>query len=108
MDFVRSKVVYVRDPNGTEYVISPVRMLSQINTDGRTMGDCDDHTLLFNSMLNSIGFRARAVGVRLFEDRYDHVISSVLVGNQWVDIDTCIKSGQQPRYDMRLVGGISA
>jgi len=108
MGFVREKLVYVRDPNGTEYVVSPLRLLDQIANDGRAMGDCDDHTLLFNSMANSVGFRTRAVGVRLFENRYDHVISSVLVGNKWIDIDTCIKNGQQPRYDMRLVGGISA
>lgn len=102
--FVRDRMLYVPDPQGTEYVISPVILLQRISANGRAAGDCDDHVLLFNSMMTSVGFPVRVAGVHLNEPvLWDHVISQVWINNQWLDVDLCLKNGQVPDYMERLV-----
>ena len=102
-DFVRSKMIYVLDPAGTEYIISPCRLIEQIQTQGYSHGDCDDHVLLLNSMLRSIGLNAVAVAVKLYQaDYHDHVISSVDINGVWRDIDPCAKNGYQPTYTQQV------
>jgi len=104
IDFVRDRLVYVPDPVGTEYVISPLVLLERIISNGRAAGDCDDHVLLFNAMALSIGFDVRVAGVHLNDpQRWDHVISQVYHGNRWRDIDLCLKTASIPDYDEKLV-----
>ena len=99
-EFVRSRVVYVRDPQGGEYVISPIRMLELIDERGTAAGDCDDHVMLLNTMLGSIGFEAKFAGVKIQgSSTYNHVISLVKFGPVWVQIDPCVKSGRPYHYD---------
>lgn len=101
--FVRDAMQYVRDPVGSEYIIAPDKLLAQISAGGRAAGDCDDHVLLLNAMLGSIGFEAMPVGVRLpGSATFDHVISSVKIFNQWRDLDPCVKGGFQPSYSDKL------
>lgn len=103
-EWVKQVVTYVKDPDGSEYVISPLRMLEQVASTGRTAGDCDDHVLLLNSLLKSVGLDARPVGVKLYsKTRFDHVISTVFYESQWHDIDPCAKFSPQPNYMERLV-----
>jgi len=103
-EFVKEHMIYVRDPIASEYVISPVRHLRSIAQYGTTRGDCDDHALLLNSMLGSIGIKTKFVGVKLKSNRFNHVISSVLTkSNGWVDLDPCAKSVPQRNYQDRLV-----
>lgn len=102
--FVKDHVNYVRDPVWTEYVISPIRLITIINNGMIPAGDCDDHVLLLNSMLGSIGFPTRSVGVKLMTgDRYDHVISQVKVRGTWKDLDPCAKERSQPDYLEKLI-----
>jgi hypothetical protein len=101
--FVRDQMRYVRDPTGSEFIISPVNLLREISRKGFGLGDCDDQVLLLNSMLGSIGFKTKVVGTVINgADHYNHVISSVWIDKQWVDIDPCIASGIQPEYQYRL------
>ena len=103
-NFVKDRLIFVRDPVYSEYVISPDRLLSMIAAEGRAYGDCDDHVLLLNSMLGSLGFVTRVCGVKLYEqDRFDHVISQVWYQNRWLDIDPCAKIVQQPEYQEKLI-----
>lgn len=103
-EFVKERMTYVRDPGRVEYVISPVRHLISVSRHGVTHGDCDDHVLLFNSMVGSIGVETRFVGVKLRSDRFNHVISSVLTkSGEWVDLDPCAKSSPQREYSERIV-----
>lgn len=103
--FVRQRLKYLADPEGTEFVISPIVLLAQIQAGQTPLGDCDDHVLLLNSMLRSMGFDTRVVGVKLnMRDRWDHVISAVNVFGTWRDIDPCAKGGWTPFYSERLVG----
>lgn len=102
--FVRSHLVYLPDPDGSEYVISPVEIITQLMNGGQPKGDCDDHVLLLNSMLLSVGVQCRVVGVSLFDPtRFDHVISSVYTGTDWQDVDPCNKTGESLNYLNRLV-----
>lgn len=102
--FVRDRMVYVPDPAGTEYFISPIELLKRIQATGRAAGDCDDHVLLLNAMLVSVGFDVRVAGVHLNDpELWDHVISQVYIHNRWVDIDPCLKSGSIPDYNQKLV-----
>jgi len=102
--FVRSKIIYVADPVGSEYIISPLRLISLVQIKGYAHGDCDDHVLLLNSMLSAVGVKTMAVGVKLHRrDVFDHVISGVWFDNHWNYIDPCAKNGQQPEYAEKLV-----
>lgn len=107
--YVKKHLIYVRDPSATEYVQSPVRLLKRILSQGRAHGDCDDHALLLNAMLESVGIKTRFLGVKLqapgAPDRYNHVISSAHVGGQWRDIDACAKDSPQRVYPERLAVG---
>lgn len=101
---VKDSLIYVRDPDGTEYVISPIRLVKGIQDKGKAYGDCDDHALFLNTLLSSVGIPTRFLGVKLHgANRYNHVISSALVVDEWQDIDPCAKSSTQPKYTERLV-----
>jgi transglutaminase-like putative cysteine protease len=108
-DFVMEQLIYTRDPVGAEYVISPVNLIKQIvaaaNGQGsQPTGDCDDHVLLLNAMLGSVGVPCKVVAVKLNGSAlFNHVISSALVDGKWMDIDPCAKEVQQPNYSEKLV-----
>lgn len=104
VNFVKDRLIYVRDPEGAELVHSPTRLLKQIMTVGRAFGDCDDHALMLNSMLGSLGISTRFVGVKAKGSaKYNHVICAVKIRNEWVDIDPCSKHSVQPFYEEKLV-----
>lgn len=101
---VREKMTYVRDPNGAEYIVSPLRLIASIKNSGSAYGDCDDHALLLNTLLTSIGVETRFLGVKIGgSDVYNHVVCSANVRGEWKDIDPCAKKGDEPQYQERLV-----
>lgn len=103
--WVKDNVTYVRDPADSEYLVLPLRMISDFFTSGVMLGDCDDHVMLLNSLLESVGFTTKPVGVKFGGSaEFNHVISGVLRGNgQWELIDPCAKSGPQPVYAETLM-----
>lgn len=102
--FVKDRVRYVRDPINHEYIQSPLGMVRDIQKNGYCYGDCEDHVMLFNCMLGSIGIDTKPVGVKLNKSiTYNHVISTVLTNRGWIDLDPCAKNTSQPFYDERLV-----
>lgn len=102
--WVKDTLIYVRDPEGTELVYSPVRLLQQVMATGRAYGDCDDHALLLNTMLGSLGIPTRFVGVKTkTSTKYNHVICSAKIGQEWVDVDPCSKYSVQPYYTEKLI-----
>ncbi len=102
-DFVMEQLIYTRDPVGSEYVISPINLIGQIVANQHPTGDCDDHVLLLNSMLGSVGVPTKVVAVKLNGSAlFNHVISSALINNTWTDIDPCAKEVQQPFYTEKL------
>lgn len=103
--WVKDNVTYVRDPVDSEYLVLPLRMISDWQTSGVMIGDCDDHVMLLNSLLESVGFTTRAVGVKFGGSAdFNHVISGVLRGDgNWELIDPCAKSGPQQVYSETLM-----
>lgn len=97
--FVRDNVTFIRDPSSSEYIVSPVRLIQHYNLNGFMAGDCDDHVMLLNSMLGSIGIQSKFVGVKFGgADTFNHVISGVVVNGKIHLTDPCAKSGKQPTY----------
>jgi len=105
LNFVRRALTYVRDPVESEYVISPIDLIAQIQAGQQAYGDCEDHCLLLNSMLASLGFPTRFVATMLDgADWWNHVISSVFVGGRWVNLDPVAKGIWQPDYYQQMIG----
>jgi hypothetical protein len=89
--FMEDYVRYVRDPLGIEYVRSPIAMIGEYEKFGMANGDCDDQVLLSGSMLFSIGFDVRPVGIKLYTpDYYDHVALQIMRDDgQVINYDPC-------------------
>ncbi len=108
LEFVRRNVTYVRDPVESEYVISPINLLQQIQAGQQAYGDCEDSCLLLNSMLGSLGFPTRFIATKVNgADWWNHVIASVFVGGRWVDLDPIAKGIEQPEYYQQMIGETS-
>jgi len=89
-NFMEDYVRYVRDPLGLEYVRSPIAMIDEYEKFGMANGDCDDQVLLSGSMLHSIGFAVRPVGVHLYDaEYYDHVALQIQGEKGIVNYDPC-------------------
>lgn len=104
VQWVKDHVTYVQDPMDSEYLVSPVRMLSSFYDLGYMAGDCDDHVILLNTMLGSIGIPTKCVGVKFGgSGEFNHVISGVYVGRSMVFVDPCAKGRSQPSYIDKLI-----
>lgn len=103
-DFVVQNLKYVPDPEGDEYLISPISLIEKIKAGERPGGDCDDHVMLLNTLLQSIGFQTEVAAVKIGDTNdFNHVISSVLLDGKWMDLDPCAKTVEQPEYTERLL-----
>lgn len=100
-----AKVIYVPDPHGFELVTAPDVLLMEILTRGRAYGDCDDHVLLLNTMLASVGFQTFFVAVKQdpSRDEFNHVITGVSLGGRMIEIDPCDKMNRAPNYVDRYI-----
>ena len=102
--FVMRKMVYLADPDGGEFIQTPLVLLNTIGLKGFAYGDCDDHVVLLGAMLVSIGIPARAVAVKLHgSDHYNHVVIDYPYQGQSILIDPCAKNVPTPAYRDRLV-----
>lgn len=109
LGFVRYRVRFTLDPIGSEFIISPLRMLADIRRRGFAYGDCDDHVLLLGSLAASLGIPSRAVGVYISgaSKRFDHVINLMELNGSDELMDSCRKqqTANQPRYSRLLISG---
>jgi transglutaminase-like putative cysteine protease len=101
--YVREKMIYVKDPDTGEFVTAPDILIGRINSQGYAQGDCDDHALLFNSLLGTVGIPTRFAGVKLpGSHTWNHVVSNFQIGPQWFEMDTCSKKGTRLIFTSRL------
>jgi len=104
LEWVKRKMVYLPDPDGAEYVQSPLVLLKAIAAKGTAYGDCDDHVVLLGALLNSIGVAAEATGVKLHgAPNYNHVVIQYPWQGSMTVIDPCAKTTAAPFYGERLV-----
>ncbi len=101
--FVRTSMVYVKDPLNAEFTQSPDVLLLQIHKTGRAEGDCDDHVLLFASLVESLGIYCEIVAVKgPGSATFDHVIATANPHGVPLDFDMCAKEGLAPVYSDKL------
>ena len=103
-NWVMRKMVYLADPDGGEFIQTPLVLLNTIGQKGFAYGDCDDHVVLLGAMLTSVGIPTRAVAVKLHgSDVYNHVVIEYLANGQPILVDPCAKTVPTPAYRDRLV-----
>lgn len=97
--FVRGGVRFLADPLNSEFIQTPDVMLLEINAGGFTYGDCDDHSLLFASLCESIGIPCDIVGVAATGSGVpDHVITIAYLDAGPLEFDLVAKTLQQPAH----------
>lgn len=92
-NWVKKNIRFERDPYFVEMLRSPDITLRRRN------GDCDDHVILLNSLLQSIGYPTRIVLLasnRPRPDIWNHVLTEVGVQTgpeqiKWIPLDTTVK-----------------
>ena len=103
-NWVMRKMVYLADPDGGEFIQTPLVLLNTIGQKGFAYGDCDDHVVLLGAMLTSLGIPTRAAAVKLHgSDVYNHVVIEYMAQGQPILVDPCAKNVPTPNYRDRLV-----
>lgn len=87
-EWVRDGIRYVYDPRGVELLQTPPQTL-KIRS-----GDCDDQAILLATLLESLGFSTRLIAVSENGQYYSHVMSQVLLGDRWINLETIIPGVQ--------------
>lgn len=80
--WVKSNVRYVPDINGVETLHWPEQTMAQ------GFGDCDDQATLVAALFESIGMPTRLVAVGFAPGIFQHVYSEVMIGSDWVAMET--------------------
>ena len=88
--WVRDHIRYTKDVDGVETVQSAERTLEL------GQGDCDDQSVLINSLLASIGHKTRFTALAFQPNRYSHVFAETFIGlkngrGRWVALETTEK-----------------
>jgi len=106
-DFVKKKVFFVRDPYRTDVVYPATQTLFGSGEYGH--GDCEDHTVVASSLLESIGLPVKIVIVSKTGELWDHVFlrAGYPPDNpiNWISVDTTISppSGREiPYVDQKI------
>lgn len=97
--WVQTHVQFVRDVRGVETLTPPAYLL-------RTRaGDCDDHTMLVASLLESIGLPTRIVVGGPDAETFLHVWAEVEIGGRWCACETSERwpLGKRPQFRCYLV-----
>jgi hypothetical protein len=104
LDWVKGKIIYVNDPEGYEWLTSPERFISQYRAGKPMYGDCDCHCLMLGSMLGSIGFDVKFVGVVMKDTSdFNHVICGVMLDDRMQLEDPCAKLNPIHDYQKLLM-----
>jgi transglutaminase-like putative cysteine protease len=90
--WVKANIAYIRDTNGMEQIHYPEQVLKQ------RAGDCDDHSLLLASLLESVGIRTRFKAVGFRPGSISHVYTQAHIGPHWISLETTepVSMGWQP------------
>ena len=84
---------YVRDPQGTEMIQTPLVALDYFNRSLVWQGDCDDYTVLLLSLYKSIGYPVAIRTVSYYQHkRPGHVYGLMRIYDNWYPVDG-IKQG---------------
>lgn len=78
--FLKLRYIFVRDPEGVEYVQSPTYLCKKLLNSETIRGDCDDITCLVLSIGKAMGFEGFMVFVspKGFKMPYTHVLPALV------------------------------
>ena len=98
-NFVKENVRYTRDINGVETLHFPTTVLE------KGSGDCDDHSVLVASMLESIGHPTRFIAIGKENGRYNHVLAETRIGDKWMTVETTenVPIGWKPNFKSAMI-----
>ena len=80
--WVRENIRFVRDVRGIETLQTPDATLRLGS------GDCDDHVMLIQALLEALGFVTRSHALGFRPGHYSHVLAEVKFGKRWVPLET--------------------
>lgn len=95
-EFAKSRLHYISDPLGVEYIKSPEVIDAEIEQAGFYMGDCDDAAGYVSALLRSVGYRVRLVIISPTESKtnsYQHIYAKAYypAAKQWIALDCTAK-----------------
>jgi len=98
LNFVRENIMFVRDPTKEDVCFHPIYTLN------KGYGDCEDHSIVLASLLESIGIPTELVIISKTGDVWDHAY--IKVGyppdkpNKWIPLDGTISGppGTEVKY----------
>jgi hypothetical protein len=107
--YVHDNIAYVRDPIGVEFVKSPAITLATRS------GDCDDQSVVFSALAESIGLATRFKAIKAdpkYPMEFTHVYSQANVpGRGWVTADTIVPQAkfgwEAENFPGRTWGGVN-
>jgi len=85
-DFVCQHFRFVDDPVDREVISTPLRLLDEIQRNGRTSADCDEVSVLECSLLSAIGIVTRFAFGGENGEIY-HVWPQALIYDEWEDLE---------------------
>jgi transglutaminase-like putative cysteine protease len=88
--FVRDCIKYLPDVRDVETIQTPDYTLAMRS------GDCDDHSVLLASLLESIGKQTRFLAIAVRGGDFSHVSSQVFLGSRWVNLETIVPKLKEP------------
>jgi len=107
--YVHDNIAYVRDPIGVEFVKSPAITLATRS------GDCDDQSVVFSALAESIGLKTRFKAIKAdpkYPMEFTHVYSQAEIpGKGWVTADTIVPQAkfgwEAENFPGRTWGGVN-
>lgn len=82
--FVRDQIRYVQDVEGVETLQTPIYTL-QIRA-----GDCDDKSILLDTLLASIGLQTMFFAIGINGGPFEHVVAGVRLGTRTIPLETIV------------------
>ena len=89
--FVRDRITYRQDVEGVETLRTPVKTLQV------AAGDCDDKSVLLDTLLATIGFKVMFFAIGLNGQPFSHVLAGVRVGTRTIPLETIVP-GAEPGW----------
>jgi len=87
-NYVRNHSRYVKDPEGTEHLQTPLIAMQQIKNRLPFEGDCDDLTIFVLSLLKAIGYKVKLIAASYSKSKQlSHVYGAVHLYNSWVPVE---------------------
>lgn len=102
--WIKRRMRYQGDPLDIEQIKTADRMVREIDTRGNSMGDCDDYTVLFGSLLEALQIKTRILVLQTMgHSFFNHVIPEARVGGKWIPLDATVRTAKPNELHGRVI-----